>query len=744
MTHPGFPLAEIHPDGSSVITKHPGTGGAVTVDTVTAQLLYEISGARYANPDVTLRVDTIELSDDGPDRVRISGVKGEPPPPTLKVSLNSIGGFRNEMTLVLTGLDIEAKAELVRRQLETSLTVKPAEMEWTLARTDHADADTEEAASALLRCVVRDPDPANVGRQFSSAAVELALASYPGFTSTAPPGDGQVYGVFTPGYVDATEVPHVAVHADGTRVDIAPATRTLELAPVPPFALPEPLPFGETRRLPLGLIAGARSGDKGGSANVGLWVRTEDHWRWLAHTLTVEKLRELLPETADLPVTRHLLPEPVGRQLRHRRHPRTGRRVSGTVRPTGQGAGRVAAQQDHRHTCRVVYRHPGKFPMSIWHTPEREQLRKTVRAFAEREVLPNVDEWERICDLPRELHRKAGQAGLLGAGLPEAVGGGGGDGADAVIICEEMHYAGTPGGVSASLFTCGISVPHMIASGDQRLIDTYVRPTLRGDLIGSLAITEPGGGSDVGHLTTRAVRDGDDYIVNGAKTYITSGVRADYVVTASRTGGPGAAGVSLIVVDKGTPGFEVSRKLDKMGWRSSDTAELSYTDVRVPAANLIGSENSGFAQIAAAFVSERVGMAAQAYASAQRCLDLTVDWCRNRETFGRPLISRQQVQNTLAEMARRIDVARVYTHNLVERQLAGENNLITEVCFAKNTAVEAGEWVANQAVQLFGGMGYMTESEVERQYRDMRIIGIGGGTTEILTALAAKTLGFQS
>jgi hypothetical protein len=307
LTHPGFPLAEIHPDGSSVITKHPGTGGAVTIDTVTAQLLYEISGARYANPDVTLRVDTIELSDDGPDRVKISGVKGEPPPPTLKVSLNRIGGFRNEMTLVLTGLDIEAKAELVRRQLETSLTVKPAEMEWTLARTDHADADTEEAASALLRCVVRDPDPANVGRKFTSAAVELALASYPGFTSTSPPGDGQVYGVFTPGYVDATDVPHVAVHADGSRTEIAPAAQTLELAAVPPFALPEPLPFGETRRVPLGVIAGARSGDKGGAANVGVWVRTDAHWRWLAHTLTVDKLRELLPETADLPVTRHVL-----------------------------------------------------------------------------------------------------------------------------------------------------------------------------------------------------------------------------------------------------------------------------------------------------------------------------------------------------------------------------------------------------------------------------------------------------
>jgi hypothetical protein len=308
LTYAGFPLAEIHADGTSVITKHPGTGGLVSVDTVTAQLLYEVGGARYANPDVTARMDTIELSADGADRVKISGVAGEPPPPTLKVSLNSIGGFRNAMTFVLTGLDIEEKAELVRRQLEGALTVKPAELDWTLARTDHADADTEEAASALLRCVVRDPDPANVGRQFSAAAVELALASYPGFTVTAPPGDGQVYGVFTPGYVDAARVPHIAVHADGTRVEIPSATDTLELAPADPLPLPEPLPAGPVRRAPLGRVAAARSGDKGGSANVGVWVRTEEQWRWLANTLTVETLKELLPETADLPVTRHLLP----------------------------------------------------------------------------------------------------------------------------------------------------------------------------------------------------------------------------------------------------------------------------------------------------------------------------------------------------------------------------------------------------------------------------------------------------
>ena len=382
--------------------------------------------------------------------------------------------------------------------------------------------------------------------------------------------------------------------------------------------------------------------------------------------------------------------------------------------------------------------------MSIWTTPERVALRRSVRAFAEREILPHVEEWEQIGELPRELSRRTAQAGLLGVGFPEEVGGEGGDSADVAIICEELHESGVPGGVFASLFTVGIAVPHMIASGDARLIEKFVRPTLGGELIGSLAITEPGGGSDVGHLRTTAVRDGDVYVVNGSKTYITSAVRGDYVVAAVRTGGPGAGGISMMVIEKGAAGFEVSRKLAKMGWRSSDTAELSFTDVRVPVENLVGAENTGFFQIAQAFVSERIGLAVQAYSSAQRCLDITVAWCRDRQTFGKPLIARQTVQNTLAEMARRIDVARVYSRNIIERELDGDTNLIAPVCFAKNTAVEAGEWVANQAVQLFGGMGYMAESEVERQYRDMRILGIGGGTTEIMTSLAAKTLGYQA
>jgi hypothetical protein len=304
---PGFPLAELHEDGTAVVTKHPGTGGFVDVGTVTAQLLYETQGARYAGPDVTARLDTVRLTQDGPDRVRISGVHGEAPPPTLKVGLNRLGGFRNEVAFVLTGLDIEAKAALVRDQMETHLT-KVTDVRWDLVRTDRPDAGTEETASALLRLVVRDPDQEVVGRALSGAAVELALASYPGFHVLAPPGKGSPYGVFEDVYVPHGAVDHVAVLHDGQRIPVAPAqdTAVLEDPSTPP--LPEPLPEGPTRRAPLGLIAGARSGDKGGNANIGVWARTDQAWRWLAHTLTVERLRELLPETAELPVTRHDLP----------------------------------------------------------------------------------------------------------------------------------------------------------------------------------------------------------------------------------------------------------------------------------------------------------------------------------------------------------------------------------------------------------------------------------------------------
>jgi hypothetical protein len=307
LLRPGFPLAELHRDGSSVITKHPGTGGAVTVGTVTAQLVYEVDDARYAGPDVVTRLDTVSLRQAGPDRVEISGVRGEPPPPDLKVSCTSIGGYRNELTVVLTGLDIEAKAALFRRQFEAAPGAAPAEVEWTLARLDAPDAPTQQQASALLTVVARDPDERVAGRAFSGAAVELALSSYPGLFSTAPPAGARPYGVFEAGWVPQAVPRHEVVHDDGRVEPIGPppVTRPLE----PHTGGPE-VPFGPgpTRRLPLGTLAGARSGDKGGNANIGLWVRDADAYPWLAALITERTIHDLLPETAARPVRITRLP----------------------------------------------------------------------------------------------------------------------------------------------------------------------------------------------------------------------------------------------------------------------------------------------------------------------------------------------------------------------------------------------------------------------------------------------------
>jgi hypothetical protein len=321
MLVPGFPIAEISPDGSSVITKHPGTGGAVTVGTVTAQLMYEVQDARYAGPDVTTRLDTITLQQAGPDRVAISGVRGEPPPPDLKVSRTTVGGYRNEVTVVLTGLDVEAKADLFRRQFERALPARPGELTWTLARVDAADAPTQQQASALLTVVGRDASRGVVDRAFSNTAVQLALGSYPGFFATTPPGSAHPYGVFTAGYVPQGEPAHEVVLDDGTveRISPPPVCQALDgfpddrggprAAPTPSWVGPSiaagsdnsapSSTAGPTRRLPLGTIAGARSGDKGGDANVGIWVRRPDAYTWLENLISEDRVRELLPETAD-------------------------------------------------------------------------------------------------------------------------------------------------------------------------------------------------------------------------------------------------------------------------------------------------------------------------------------------------------------------------------------------------------------------------------------------------------------
>jgi hypothetical protein len=307
LRRPGFPIAELFADGSAVITKHPGSGGAVDLGTVTAQLLYEIADGRYPGPDVTARFDRVELCQDGQDRVRVSGARGEPPPPRYKVSLNSLEGFRNEVQFVLTGLDIERKAALVRSQLAEAV---PADAEWTLHRTDRPDADTEVAASAILSCVVRGPDAELVGRRFSDAAVQLALASYPGFHLTAPPGPAQPCGAFRAGFVDPAAVRQVAVLPDGSSHPVPAGDEHRPLIELPEPTVPpwHPTLPARTRRVPLGELVGARSGDKGGSANLGLWVREEPAYRWLVTTLTESRLRELLPELRSLPITRHLLP----------------------------------------------------------------------------------------------------------------------------------------------------------------------------------------------------------------------------------------------------------------------------------------------------------------------------------------------------------------------------------------------------------------------------------------------------
>ncbi|MEU4551634.1 acyl-CoA dehydrogenase family protein [Micromonospora violae] len=397
--------------------------------------------------------------------------------------------------------------------------------------------------------------------------------------------------------------------------------------------------------------------------------------------------------------------------------------------------------------------------MSILDTPERRQLRELTRAFVTREVLPHLDDWERAGEVPRALHASAAKIGLLGIGFPESVGGSGGDLLDSIIVTEELIRSGGSSGLVAALFTHGIALPHMVAAagartggslggrlagtsppGDDSLIERYVRPTLSGTMLGALAITEPDGGSDVAGIRTTARRDGDHYVVNGSKTYITSGHRADFVTTAVCTDFPGSGQLTLLVIDKGSPGFTVGRRLEKLGWHCSDTAELSFVDVRVPVTNRIGAENTGFLAIMQHFAAERLSLATQAYATAQRCVELAVRWCRDRETFGRPLASRQLIRHRLAEMHTRAEAARSYVHEVAGRVAAGEP-VVTEVAMAKNMAVAACDHVVDQALQLHGGFGYLRDAEVERHYRDARILSIGGGTTEIMNEIIAKGMG---
>ncbi len=377
----------------------------------------------------------------------------------------------------------------------------------------------------------------------------------------------------------------------------------------------------------------------------------------------------------------------------------------------------------------------------LFETDDHAALREQARRFAEREIRPYARQWEDDGGFPVELARKAAEAGLLGLSYPESAGGAGGDITHALVASEEMVLAGHCVGAVAGLGSHAIALPPIVRFGTPQQIRRFVTPVLRGERIASLAITEPGAGSDVASIRTRAVRDGDHYVVDGSKTFITSGTRADVVTTAVRTGPAQHAGLSLIVVERGTPGFSVARNLDKMGWRSSDTAELVFESCRVPVSNLIGEENAGFLAIMANFVSERLYLAGQCVAIAELAYRESVAYAKQREAFSRTLMGFQVTRHKLAEMATRIAAARALTGELAARYVRGES-VPSLAAMAKNTASDMCSFVVDQAVQIHGGYGYMREYTVERLYRDARLYPIGGGTREIMNEVIAKTEGY--
>jgi len=372
--------------------------------------------------------------------------------------------------------------------------------------------------------------------------------------------------------------------------------------------------------------------------------------------------------------------------------------------------------------------------------PSHQLVRDSVRRFVEREILPDIDQWEEAESFPRELYLKAGAAGILGIGYPEALGGSHeGDLFAKVAASEELMRCGS-GGLVAGLGSLDIGLPPIVKWARPEVREQVVPQVLSGEKISALAVTEPGGGSDVANLQTRAVRDGDFYRVSGSKTFITSGVRADFYTVAVRTGAPGFGGISLLLIEKGTPGFSVGRQLKKMGWWASDTAELFFDDCRVPVGNLIGAENMGFACIMGNFQSERLALALMANMTAQLALEESLKWARAREAFGKPIGKFQVIKHRLAEMATALEVSREFTYRQAAKMAAGQS-VIKEISMAKNFATDTSDRITTEAVQILGGLGYMRESLVERLYRDNRILSIGGGTREVMNEIISKQMG---
>ncbi len=383
-------------------------------------------------------------------------------------------------------------------------------------------------------------------------------------------------------------------------------------------------------------------------------------------------------------------------------------------------------------------------PRPEYFSAEHEAFRAMVKRFVDAHIAPHVNAWDEAGSFPRTLYGQAAEVGIIGIGYPEALGGTPADVFYGIAAAEEIARAGC-GGVQASLGSHGIALPPIVAHGSRELQQRVVPPVLRGEKIAALAITEPGGGSDVAALKTTAIRNGDHYVVNGEKTFITSGMRADVLTVAVRTdpADKGPRGVSVLVIDGDTPGLQRT-ELKKMGWWSSDTAHLRFTDCRVPAAHLVGAEGEGFKAILHNFNHERLLMAAMACSYGEACAREALDWARQRKTFGAPLSERQVIRHKLVDMAARVESARALVYDLahrVERELGDEDALVARTCMAKVLATQAMQFCADQAVQILGGMGYMRGTRSERLYREAKVMIIGGGSEEIMKDLAARQLG---
>lgn len=376
---------------------------------------------------------------------------------------------------------------------------------------------------------------------------------------------------------------------------------------------------------------------------------------------------------------------------------------------------------------------------SPYYTSDHEAFRDQLRRFVAKEITPHADAWDEAGEFPRELYRKAAEIGLLGLNFPEEHGGITADRFYAIIAGQELARGGS-GGVAASLMSHTIGCPPIAKLGSEHLKRKVLPGVLAGEKIAALAITEPGGGSDVASLKTTAKRDGNDYIVRGEKTFITSGMRADYYTVAVRTGDAGMGGISLLLIDRDTPGF-TRTPLKKMGWWASDTATLHFDDCRVPVENLIGTENRGFIGIMLNFNDERLGLSASAIGFARVAYEDALDYAKQRETFGKPLIRHQVIRHKLVDMAQRIEASQAMLERIAWALDQGENP-IAELCMLKNQATQTMAFCASEAVQIFGGAGFMRGARVERIYREVKVNAIGGGAEEIMKDLASRQLGW--